>query len=74
MTEVERKASPDDPVFKRYAKISKQDAEKVSLDFHPGEVVATEYEVGFDGSVTYEFDIMTNLGPEVKVDVNAVTG
>jgi uncharacterized membrane protein YkoI len=74
VTEVERKASADDPIFKKYAKVSMKDAQATALDFHPGEVVAVEYEVGFDGSVTYEFDIKTTLGPEVKVDVDAVTG
>ena len=74
VTEVERKASPDDPIFKKYAKISMKDAQQTALDFHPGTIVAVEYEVGFDGSVTYEFDIETKLGPEVKVDIDAVTG
>ena len=27
-----------------------------------------------DGSLTYEFDIQTKAGYEIKVDVNAVTG
>ncbi|GJM05316.1 MAG: hypothetical protein DHS20C09_13070 [marine bacterium B5-7] len=74
ITEVEREASANDPVFKKYAKVSLKEAESTALDFHPGKVVATEYEVGSDGSVTYEFDIQTKLGYEVKVDVDAVTG
>ena len=36
--------------------------------------MSSEYEVGFDGSITYEFDIQTQLGYEIKVDVDAVTG
>lgn len=72
--EVERIASAEDNVFKKYAKVSVSDARATALDFHPGKVVSTEYEVGFDGSVTYEFDIHTDLGPEVKVDVCARTG
>ncbi len=74
VTEVERKVSPDDSIFKKYAKVSMKDAQATALDFHPGKVIAVEYEVGFDGSVTYEFDIDTDLGPEVKVDVCARTG
>jgi len=74
VTEVERSTTADDPIFKKYAKVSMEDAQETALDFHPGEVIAVEYEVGFDGSVTYEFDIMTDLGPEVKVDVDAATG
>ena len=27
-----------------------------------------------DGSLTYEFDIQTNAGYEIKVDVDAITG
>ena len=27
-----------------------------------------------DGTLTYEFDIQTNTGYEIKVDVDAVTG
>lgn len=74
VTEVERSTTADDPIFKKYAKVSMKDAKETALDFHPGKVIAVEYEVGFDGSVTYEFDIMTDLGPEVKVDVDAATG
>ncbi|MEM0911312.1 MAG: PepSY domain-containing protein [Pseudomonadota bacterium] len=74
VTEVERSTTADDPIFKKYAKVSMSDAQKTALDFHPGKVIAVEYEVGFDGTVTYEFDIMTDLGPEVKVDVDAATG
>ena len=33
-----------------------------------------EREVGMDGSLTYEFDIKTNNGYEIKVDVDAKTG
>ena len=36
--------------------------------------VSSEYEIGFDGSATYEFDIQTKLGYEIKVDVDAATG
>ena len=27
-----------------------------------------------DGSFTYEFDVQTNAGYEIKVDVDAITG
>jgi uncharacterized membrane protein YkoI len=74
ITEIEREASADDPVFKKFAKVSLKDAENTALMFHPGKVVSTEYEVGADGSVTYEFDIQTKIGYEIKVDVNAATG
>ena len=72
--EVEREASTDDAIFKKYAEISESDARATALDFIPGEVVATEYEVDMDGGVNYEFDIVNVHGREYKVDVDAITG
>jgi len=74
ITEVEREVAANDATFKKYAKISEAEARAIALDFNPGKVVANEYEIGSDGSVTYEYDIQTKLGYEVKVDVDAVTG
>jgi uncharacterized membrane protein YkoI len=74
ITEIERTVSADDATFKKYAKISEAEARATALDFNPGKVVENEYEIGMDGSVTYEYDIQTKLGYEVKVDVNAITG
>ncbi len=74
VTEIEREVSADDATFKKYAKISEAQARAIALDFNPGKVVSNEYEIGMDGSVTYEYDIQTKAGYEVKVDVDAVTG
>ncbi len=74
VVEVEREVSKDDATFKKLAKVSEEDARKFVLSIHPGEVVSSEYEIGFDGSATYEFDIQTKLGYEIKVDVDAATG
>jgi uncharacterized membrane protein YkoI len=74
ITEIEREVDANDPYFKSKAKVSKKDAEKTALAVHSGTVTSSELEVGFDGSVTYEFDIQTKLCYEVKVDVDAVTG
>lgn len=74
VTEVERETTPEDPIFKKLAKVSLEDARATALMFHPGEVVATEFEIGFDGDATYEFDIQSEHGYEVKVDVDATTG
>ncbi|MFT6910331.1 MAG: putative membrane protein YkoI [Oleiphilaceae bacterium] len=74
IAEIEREVSADDAVFKKYAKITEAQARAIALDFNPGKVVSNEYEVGNDGSVTYEYDIQTKAGYEIKVDVNAVTG
>ena len=71
--EIERETTADDPLFKKFAKVTKKEAEKTALMFHPGKVMSSEYEVGFDGSITYDFDIQTQLGYEIKVDVDAVT-
>lgn len=74
VTEIEREVSASDPLFKSLAKVSEQDAREFALSIHPGKVVANEYEIGQDGSATYEFDIQTDLGYEIKVDVDASTG
>ena len=74
VTEIDREVEADDATFKKYAKITESEARQVALDFIPGEVVAKEYEIGYEGSVTYEFDIVNAHGREYKVDVNAVTG
>jgi uncharacterized membrane protein YkoI len=72
--EIEREVSADDTVFKKLAKISQAEAQDSALSIHPGVVVGSEMEIGFDGSATYEFDIQSIHGYEIKVDVNAVTG
>ena len=74
VTEIEREVDENDPVFKKFAKITQDEAKETALMFHPGKVVSSEREVGFDGEITYEFDIKTKLGYEIKVDVDAVTG
>lgn len=74
VTEIEREVSADDATFKKMAKVSLKEAEATALTFHPGEIVATEYELGFDGDATYEFDIQSIHGYEIKVDVDASTG
>ncbi len=74
ITEVEREVDANDPTFKKLAKVSEQEAREFALAIHPGKVTSSEYEIGFDGDATYEFDIQTDLGYEVKVDVDASTG
>jgi len=74
VTEIEREVSASNATFKKLAKVSKAEAKKTALTFHPGKVVATELELGSDGDATYEFDIQTIHGYEVKVDVDASTG
>ena len=64
----------NDPTFKNGAKISIDQARVNVLTIHPGKVVNEEREIGMDGSLTYEFDIQTNVGYEIKVDVDAKIG
>jgi len=74
VTEIERETSKDDPMFKKLAKITEEQAREIALGIHPGKIVAQEYEVGFNGRATYEFDIQSPHGYEIKVDVDAATG
>lgn len=74
IVEIEREVAKDDPLFTKLAKISENDARDFALAVHPGKVVSQEYEIGQDGHATYEFDIQTELGYEIKVDVNASSG
>ena len=72
--EIEKEVGKNDPYFKKNAKVSIDEARKNVLDIHPGKVMNEEREVGMDGTITYEFDIQTIAGYEIKVDVDAVSG
>ncbi len=74
ITEIEREVSADDKLFKKLAKISQKEAREFALAIHPGKVVSEEFEIGNDGDATYEFDIQSVHGYEVKVDVDAASG
>lgn len=74
IVEVEKEVSADNKVFKEAAKISIDQARSKVLKIHPGTIVNEEREIGMDGTFTYEFDIQTKAGYELKVDVDAVTG
>ena len=72
--EVEKEVDENNPTFKNGAKISIEQARVNVLEIHPGRIVNEEREIGMDGSLTYEFDIQSNAGYEIKVDVDAKTG
>jgi uncharacterized membrane protein YkoI len=55
-------------------KISEDEAKQIALRAHPGEIVETEYEIESNGEASYEFDIQTPGGKEVKLEVDAATG
>ena len=72
--EIEKEVNETDPLFNANAKISLDQARVTVLGIHPGKIVSEEREIGMDGSFSYEFDIQTNNGYEIKVDVDATTG
>ncbi len=72
--EVEKEVDENNPTFKNGAKISIEQARVNVLEIHPGRIVNEEREIGMDGSLTYEFDIQSNAGYEIKIDVDAKTG
>ncbi len=72
--EIEKEVDENDIVFKNAAKVSIDEARKKVLLIHPGRVVSEEREIGMDGTFTYEFDIQTKAGYEIKIDVDAVNG
>ena len=74
ITEVEKEVGPDNQLFKKTAKVSIDQARVTVLNIHPGRIVNEEREIGMDGSFTYEFDIKTDAGSEIKVDVDAISG
>ena len=74
ITEIEKEVDQNNSVFKSGAKINIDQARVTALSIHPGKVVNEEREIGMDGSLTYEFDIQTDAGYEIKIDVDAKSG
>lgn len=76
VTEVEQNVgSADHELFKAKAKISEDEAKKIALKAHPGTIEeATDFEIEPDGKASYEFDIQTEDGKEMKVEVDATSG
>lgn len=62
------------PMFLKKMKISLEEAKTVALSKYPGEIIEIEYEIEEDGLAVYEFDINTDEGKEMKVEINATTG
>jgi uncharacterized membrane protein YkoI len=75
ITEIEQEvASTEHPLFKAKMKIGVEEARKVALAAHPGDVVQLEYEIESNGDASYEFDIKGKDGKEMKVEVDASSG
>ena len=72
--EVEQEVKADDAKFKAVTKVSEADAKATALKAHAGTVTETEYEIEADGKASYEFDITTADGKEIKVEVDATSG
>lgn len=62
------------PLFLSKKQVSEKEARNTALDAWPGYIIEIEYEIEVDGAATYEFDIQTNKGPEMKVEVDATSG
>lgn len=62
------------PEFKAKAKFSEREARDIALEKFAGEVVEVEFELEADGRATYEFDIDTLKGDEIKIEIDATTG
>jgi uncharacterized membrane protein YkoI len=62
-----------DPLFKAKAKITQDEAKKIALAKHAGEVVESEFKIESDGNPSYEFDIKSSDGKEWEIEVDAVT-
>lgn len=62
------------PKFLKYMKISLEEAKSVALAKYPGEIIEIEYELEESGVAVYEFDINTNDGREMKIEIDAATG
>jgi uncharacterized membrane protein YkoI len=75
ITEEEQEVeNAEHPLFKAKAKIGLAEAQAIALKAHPGKIVETEFEIEANGDASYEFDIATAEGKEVKVEVDAATG
>ncbi|WP_430435280.1 PepSY domain-containing protein [Methyloversatilis sp.] len=73
VVEVEEEVTKDHPKFAG-AKVNEAAAREIALKKVPGEIVEVEYEIEPDGKGSYEFDIKTADGKEVKLEVDTESG
>jgi uncharacterized membrane protein YkoI len=75
ITEIEREGvNANNSLFKAKTKVDEKTAREIALAAYPGAITEVEYEIEPDGAASYEFDIDTELGHEMKVEVDATTG
>jgi len=60
--------------FLKYMKIDLEQAKSIALAKYPGEIIEIEYELEEDGVAVYEFDINTDDGKEMKIEIDAASG
>ena len=73
--EIEEEAlGTNDPRFREYMKIHLAKAKEIGLGLYPGEIIEIEFELEEDGRAVYEFDIATENGREMKIEIDAATG
>lgn len=65
---------PNHPLFKANVKFNEQEARVVALAVYPGKIIEVEYEIEANGDSSYEFDIDTFKGQEIKVEIDAASG
>jgi len=61
-------------LFKAKTNVSEKSARETALAIYPGEITEVEYEIEPNGAASYEFDIDTTIGHEMKVEVDATSG
>jgi len=66
--------SVNHPLFADKKRVDEKQARATVLDVWAGDILEIEYEIESDGEASYEFDIHTYKGIEMKVEVNATTG
>jgi uncharacterized membrane protein YkoI len=75
VSEVEREVeNVNHPLFKAKLKVDEKTARETALAIYPGEITEVEYEIEPNGAASFEFDIDTTIGHEMKVEVDASTG
>ena len=75
IVEIEEEAlGTNDPRFREYMKIHLAKAKEIGLGLYPGEIIEIEFELEEDGKAVYEFDIATENGKEMKIEIDAATG
>ncbi len=63
-----------DKRFADYMKIGLDEARAIALRYYPGEIIEVEYELEESGVAVYEFDINTDAGKEMKIEIDAGSG